>query len=275
MSEKTKSNEALQDPALTAYIAGLETQCKLQQDRRERAVTSAKGRLAIVHKRRGVDVDEHAVFGSVRAIDRQLQVIEEKKRLARPRAEADIAYRHEVVDTLVGAIRAVTPKGLPLRFHGTPAYNVAAIFEAGGLSSSVDRMGQASSYDVSDQVSVATVDTLGVTVEGYTGLTGDYMIPPGCIFVMLPGSEEEARAGGSMLMGNVDFRTYPEQLFGILAPREKVEDVRTMAGASGIDPAKVHEFLEFPNALAALSRQIEAGQMSVQDIVPYPIAPSV
>ena len=63
--------------------------------------------------------------------------------------------------------------------------------EDGEISSSVDRVGSSTSYDVSDQVSVTTKNTIETTVQGYAGLTGNYNLPAGCIFVILPQDENE------------------------------------------------------------------------------------
>ena len=61
------------------------------------------------------------------------------------------------------------PKESPVCFHGTKYGNIENILKSGGLSSSVDRVGYSTSYDIEDQVSVTVVNTLATTINGYTG----------------------------------------------------------------------------------------------------------
>jgi hypothetical protein len=209
---------------------------------------------------------------SLTSVRRSLAINNDKLAFLRPSSEADIAYRLSLMDTLSGRIKETAPPELPLRLHGGPLYAARdAIFD-GGLSSSVDRLGITTSYDVSDQVSVTTAETVETTVGSYLSLNDEqYCMPPGCIFVLLPQSPEDAASAASMLMRNVHFRENPKQLFGIMTAAENVQRVREWAEANGVDPTKVQEFFDFCKQMGQLKQDIADGVVSAQDFVPYPL----
>ena len=190
----------------------------------------------------------------------------------RPTSEEDIAYRQRVTSELPAKILKNCPPELPLRFHGAPIFTSQEIIASKGLSSSVDRIGIETSYDVAGQVSVTVPETIQTTLDSYTGLIeGGYEVPAGCVFVVLPESKEDADAGRSMLMGNIDFETQPEQLFAIMASSENVEQVKQWAKDAGLDPSKVKEFFEFADSLSELKEAFENGTARAQDYVSYPL----
>ncbi len=157
---------------------------------------------------------------------RALQILEEQVEFFRPSNEEDIAYRLRQYEEFSKIIKNIVPNDIPLRFHGCPINAAKHILEDGEISSSVDRIGIESSYDVSDQVSVTTKDTVETTVQGYAGLIGlNYNMPAGCIFVVLPKDELDAKAGESMLMGNISFKESPERLVAIITTPENLQRV--------------------------------------------------
>ena len=201
-----------------------------------------------------------------------IQHDEQRLEFMRPTSEEDIAYRQRVASELPAKILENCPPELPLRFHGAPIFTSQEIIASKGLSSSVDRIGIETSYDVAGQVSVTVPETIRTTLDSYTGLIeGGYEVPAGCVFVVLPESKEDADAGRSMLMGNVDFETHPEQLFAIMASSENVEQVKQWAKDAGLDPSKVKEFFEFADSLSELKEAFENGTARAQDYVPYPL----
>lgn len=226
-------------------------------------------------EKHGVDPEPGQVDKGVVAAQRGLQVIEGKLRFLRPSSEADIAYQRHISADLPSAIRSSTPDGLPLRFHAAPIYTSHEIIKNGhGLSSSEDRLGIETSYDVAGQVSVTTPQTLETSVESYLGLFEEQgCVPPGCIFVLLPDSPEDAAAGdASMLMGNVDFVEDPTRLVAILATPETTPQVKEWAREGKIDEGRVQEFFEFAENLSGLKARIESGEASLDDYIPYDLA---
>lgn len=188
----------------------------------------------------------------------------------RPTSEADIAYRNKVVTELPSKIREAAPADLPLRFHGTPIYTARDVFASKGLSSSVDRLGVETSYDVSDQVSVTTPATVETTLNSYTGLTEqDCYVPAGCVFVLLPSTQIDANAGASMLMSNVDFASHPEQLFAVMTSEENIDMVQKWAQDAGIDAGKIVEFFEFADKLSEVKSSFERGAARAEDYAQY------
>jgi len=211
--------------------------------------------------------------GTVVSYEHALDTIEQQLEFLRPSSEEDMQYRLHVMNDLPAAIQDATPDGLPLRFHGTHIYHARSILQSQGASSSVDRLGIATSYDTADQVSVTAPDTFETTINGYSGLLEEEgCVPAGCVFVMLPSSQEEAKAGDSMLMNNVNFKEQPERLFAIMTSDENVPNVREWAAAAGVGEQKVVEFFEFPSRLDAVRRDIEAGHVTLQQYVPYQLS---
>lgn len=154
-------------------------------------------------------------------------------------------YRLRQYDEFSNNIKNMVSSNLPLRFHGCPIYTARQIISDGEISSSVDRLGVSTSYDVEDQVSVTTIDTVDTTVKGYAKLVGDYTLPAGCIFVLLPKDENDALAGQSMLMQNVDFKAEPERLIGIITTPENISIAKSWAQENGVDTSKICEYDNF------------------------------
>lgn len=178
-----------------------------------------------------------------------LKQIDEQIEFSRPENEQDILYRQRQYDEFPDLIKRIVPDEIPLRFHGCPINVAQHILEDGEISSSVDRLGVETSYDTEDQVSVTTKDTIETTVRGYAGLAGNYSMPAGCIFVVLPRDEIDAKAGDSMLMSNVSFKENPERLVSVITSPENLERVSQWAQESGIDTSKICDYDGFKNLL--------------------------
>ena len=191
-----------------------------------------------------------------------LGLIESKLEFLRPSSQDDMEYRLKQYNEFSKQIKAVVPDDLHLCFHGCPIYSAKNIIEDGEISSSVDRVASSTSYDVSDQVSVTTKNTIETTVQVYAGLTGNYNLPAGCIFVILPQDENEIKTSEtSMLIGNVSFREKPERLYSIITTPENIEVVTEWAEKANIDISKIHDFEGF---IAEIAKQ--KNHFSEQDI---------
>lgn len=267
-SSETDVNE---DEAVREYKNRQERLLAQQEAALERRKLDAQRMSEFYRSRYGDDPEYQAkAYAPVSTALHTIEVIKSKIEFARPRSAEDIAYRQRVMDELGRAIVETVPSGYPLRFHGAPLYAIRDILASGGLSSSVDRLGAPTSYDVADQVSVTMPDTIDTTISGYTGLAGDeYMLPTGGIFVLLPRSQEEAEAGSSMLMNNVNFSAHPEQLVSLLTSHENLPRVREWATNAGISPDAVCEFFDFPNQLRTTGERIAQGEVTLQELVPY------
>ncbi|MBQ2835246.1 MAG: hypothetical protein IJE68_00185 [Clostridia bacterium] len=178
-----------------------------------------------------------------------LQQINEQIEFSRPENEEDIAYRQRQYDKFPNLIKTIVPDDVPLRFHGCPINVAQHILEDGEISSSVDRLGISTSYDTEDQVSVTTKYTIETTVRGYAGLVGNFNMPAGCIFVVLPRDEIDAKSGDSMLMNNISFRQSPERLVAVITSLENLQRVSQWAQENDIDISKICEYDEFQNFL--------------------------
>ena len=175
-----------------------------------------------------------------------LEQIENQLEFLRPSSQEDMNYRLKQYNEFSKQVKSEVPDDLHLCFHGCPIYVAKQIIKDGEISSSVDRIGSETSYDVSDQVSVTTKNTIETTVQGYTGLTGNYNLPAGCIFVILPKDESEIKSSEtSMLIGNVSFKENPERLYSIITTPENIEKVTEWAEKANIDLSKIHDFEGF------------------------------
>ena len=171
-----------------------------------------------------------------------LELLEDKLEFLRPENPDDIAYRNRQYEEFPKKIKEIVPDNLPLRFHGCPIYAAKKIIHDGEISSSADRLGYETSFDSEGQISVTTKQTIETTIWGYTDLGGDYNIPAGCVFVLLPKDENDAKAGDSMLMENVSFKENPDRLFAIITSSENIENIKKWSQESGIDISKIHDF---------------------------------
>lgn len=188
-----------------------------------------------------------------RRLQARLNIISTKKRalnnlsnqleFVRPSTEEDKIYRLRQYDEFPQKIGNVVQDDLPLRFHGCSIYAARDIIHSGEISSSVDRLGIETSYDVEGQVSVTTKQTIETTIRGYTDLVGNYDMPAGCVFVLLPKDEYDAKAGEkSMLMQNVSFKDEPDRLVSIITTPENIDKVTDWSQECGIDVSKIYDF---------------------------------
>lgn len=172
--------------------------------------------------------------------------IENQLVFLRPSNQEDIDYRLKQYSEFSKKIKESIPDDLYLCFHGCPIYTARQIIEDGEISSSVDRLGIETSYDVSDQVSVTTKNSIEITVHSYTGLTDNYNLPAGCIFVLLPKDESEISSSEiSLHIGNVSFKENPERLYAIITTPENIARLTEWGQKANIDLTKIQDFEGF------------------------------
>lgn len=192
-----------------------------------------------------IDKKEQRLEIAAKNVARRIYALEQIKdqiSFLRPASKEDTEYRLRQYDEFSRRIRNCVPEDLPLRFHGCPIYTAKRIIESGELSSSADRLGIETSYDVAGQISVTTRDSLETTVQGYAGLNGNHELPAGCIFVLLPRDEFDAECGHSMLMNNVNIRKEPDRLYAIITTPENYEVLREWCKNNNIEESKVYDY---------------------------------
>ena len=81
-----------------------------------------------------------------------LEQIENQLEFLRPSSQEDMNYRLKQYNEFSEQVKSEVPDDLHLCFHGCPIYAAKQIIKDGEISSSVDRIGSETSYDVSDQV---------------------------------------------------------------------------------------------------------------------------
>jgi len=199
-------------------------------------------------KNMDIDKKEKRLELAAKSVARRMFVIEQIKdqiSFLRPSLKEDIEYRLRQYNEFSRRMRTCVPDDIPLRFHGCPIYTAKRIIESGELSSSVDRLGFETSYDTEGQISVTTKESLEVTVQGYAGLNGNYELPAGCIFVLLPKDEFDAKSGESLLMNSLNIRKEPERLFAIITTPENYERLLEWCQNNNIEDEKIYEYDDF------------------------------
>lgn len=192
-----------------------------------------------------IDKKQQRLEISAKNVARRMNALEQIKDqifFLRPSTKEDTEYRLRQYDEFSKRMRACIPDNLPLRFHGCPIYTAKRIIESGELSSSVDRLGIETSYDVAGQISVTTKNSLETTVQSYAGLNANYELPAGCIFVLLPKDEADAENGKSMLMNNVNIRMEPDRLFAIITTPENYERLEEWCKNNNIEEEKIYDY---------------------------------
>ena len=192
-------------------------------------------------------------LANVAGAERGIRITQGQLEFLRPSSELDVQYRLRVYEELPRHTSSKFSIGSEVRFHGTELPRVRDILASGEISSSVDRDGVETSYDVSGQISVTEPSDISTTVHNFSGmLTRECALPAGCIFALMPSSKEDALAGRSHLMGNVYFREQPELILGILTSPENIPRVQEWAESAGLNPEAVQEFFKGVDMVANL-----------------------
>lgn len=175
----------------------------------------------------------------------ELDVAERTTEFIRPNDPEDVKERNFWRANFYKKFLEVVPKGMDLRFHGTPIYNAKAILESGGIFSSVDiNDGYMASSDLSGLISTTSVESLDRTLQGWFADMGGYIsgLPCGCIFALKPRTEKDQELKKHDSMESVNFREHPEQLYGIFTSKENIQNVRLWLQNAGLNPDLVSTF---------------------------------
>lgn len=216
------------------------------RDSATQRLKEAKEKYEQIKNDNSIDMKEKRLeiaLNSLKLKEKALQQIEDKLEFLRPSNQEDIDYRQKQYDEFPELVKNTIPDDLHLCFHGCPISAAKHIIEDGEISSSVDRIGIETSYDVADQVSVTTKETIETTVRGYSDLTGNFNLPAGCIFAILPKDENDIKTSrDSMLIGNVSFKETPERLHAIITTPENIETISKWAKDAGINLSKIYDY---------------------------------
>lgn len=195
----------------------------------------------------------------VKLCENSLNLIEGQLNFLRPARTEDIAYRNRQSKNFAEQIGRAVPSTLPLRFHGCPIYAAKEIIRSGCISSSVDRLGVGTSYDGTDQISVTTKDTIGLTLDSYSNLTNNYDLPAGCIFVVTPADPADELLGSHMMMGNVDFLKNHDRLVAVISTPENIPNLQSWLKDRGLFGEKAYDYDSF---IASFEKVLASVRMS-------------
>lgn len=207
------------------------------------AILEGEKRVAIYEQKRSITPKERpelsAKLGGAASLNNARFILEGQLEFLRPISMEDKDYRLRVLKELPSILENVDQN---LRFHGTSIYHARSIIFNGNISSSEDRIGIKTSYDIPGFISVTAPPNAWITIQGYTGLTElDFHVPAGCIFVI----KASDRDMHSLTMENVDFKDSPKSLVAVLASPEMIGKVQGWLSAAGMNPSLAMEFLKF------------------------------
>ena len=152
-------------------------------------------------------------------------------------------------------------------FFGTDIFGAKHILESGQISSGVDRLGHATSFDPRGKISATNKDTVDTSVGTYMNLTANFLYPAGCLFVVKPKdkTEYDQLSSTGWMIDNVDFKTNPDRLVAIVTTPENIERVNGWAQKSNIDTAKVMNFEGFIKRCKSRNPKDPRGKMQTPE----------
>lgn len=127
-------------------------------------------------------------------------------------------------------------------YHGCKDLSlVKQIIESKKIVSGSDRTGVETSLDVSETISVTTIKTLNITVQGYAGLQNPSYLPAGAIFVIKP---DENYDENSIITRNVYFKD-DNSLIAIITTKENVKKIKEWLSQNDLDQSKCYDYDSF------------------------------
>jgi len=236
------------DKYIEEYNKRLELLDRLEEKQKEN-LRKAKQKYEDIKNNPNIDKKELRLNIALKGILRCSNVLEstlEERKYIRVGSDETQKEKLDVYDNFVRSLRSNNSLDPNLCFHGSrDISSVLKIIESKELSSSSDRLGYETSYDVADQVSVTTLESLDITIQGYTGLTSSSASRAGAVFVVTPKDENEISSSRSLLIGNVDFNADPDRLVSIITTSENKDMLIEECLKSGIDITKVLTFNEY------------------------------
>ena len=180
-----------------------------------------------------------------------LHLLKMERKYSRPGTRETEIEKSRLYDNFAKDLKELLSSKYHYCFHGCRyIYLVKEIIESGILSSSVDRFGLETSYDVDNQISVTTIDTLETTMSGYAGLTNSPTQPAGAVFVLSPKDENEVESSNRMIIGSINFKEEPNRLKCILTTSENKEKITKWCMENSVDFEKVLTYDEFLGLLS-------------------------
>ena len=219
------------------------------EEKQKQNLEKAKQRYEEIKNNPNIDKKELRLNIALKGVLRASRVLErtlEERLYLRIGNDEVEKEKNDIYENFTRELRNNNNLDPDLCFHGCrDIATVLKIIESGELSSSSDRLGYETSYDVEDQVSVTTLESLDITIQGYTGLNNSSSSRAGAVFVVTPKNEDEIESSRRLLIGNVDFKNNPDRLVSIITTKENKPLLVEACTLSGIDVSKVYTFSEY------------------------------
>lgn len=170
------------------------------------------------------------------------RLINEYKYLRVP-INADIEYRKRQLNTFAELVKKYSSPDSNLRFHGCPLYNAEQIIKSKTISSNI---GHSKKEDnILGSFAVSNISNIDITVKNFADLDGgirNYCLPAGCIFILNPKNDSDAKLINILRMQDIDFKKNPEQLCGIITTIENVFTIRELLIEEGLEYCPVFDY---------------------------------
>lgn len=147
-----------------------------------------------------------------------------------------------IYNNFCNQLRSIIDDDKKFYYHGCKDLSlVKQIIESKKIVSGSDRTGVETSLDVAGTISVTTIKSLDVTIQGYAGLQNPSYLPAGAIFVIKPNDDYDEN---SIITSNVDFEE-DNRLVAIITTNENVSKVKDWLSINGLDESICYNYDEF------------------------------
>ena len=158
----------------------------------------------------------------------------------RENKDIDIKERDNLINVFPGMVKRLIPDNERMVFY--PVKNIGSVFElieSGIISKSYDKVISDNSK-ITTKIKVITKDNIKDACIYANYPVTDYM-PYGAIFVLKP-SKDDLEEG---IIGQINFKTSPERLYGIITTKENINRLKKMCEEYGVDSTKVYTQEQF------------------------------
>lgn len=147
-----------------------------------------------------------------------------------------------IYNNFYNQLRQVIDNDKKFYYHGCRDLSlVKQIIESKKIVSGYDRTGVETSFDASGTISVTTINSLNVTIQGYAGLQNPSYLPAGAIFVIRPDSAYDEN---SITTSNVNFED-GNRLVAVITTTENVNKIKEYLFINGFDESICYSYDEF------------------------------
>ena len=152
----------------------------------------------------------------------------------------DIKEREKLINVFPGIVKRMIPEEEKIVFY--PVKNIASVYkliDKGIISRSYDNI-ISDDGEITTRIKIVTKDKIQDACLAASYPRTDYM-PYGAIFVLKRSKDDL----DSETIGQINFKTAPERLYGIITTKENINRLKKMCEEYGVDSTKVYTQEQF------------------------------